>query len=189
MTTCRRCIAVLLACLAGALAGGCVAPGSAMTQVELRGQLLDESGAPMAYRPLQVCLPAAYGLRGLDAAWGEPADYGHRDQWAQLTTDAEGRFVHRFEPMTYSMMYWLLPPLGAGKPPKPVVGLRSRLASGEWFLVYLDGNKSRAVRWREGTSERTPVPGGTTAPVVTYRKGTRDDPHGWTSDVTITRPG
>ena len=188
MTPNRHFLGIVIACLASAASAGCVAPGSSVTQVEFRGRMLDPAGEPMAHRAVKVCLPAGYGLRGLDAAWGKPADYGHRDQWAWVTTEAHASFAHRFKPVSYSVLFWLLPPLGAGRPPKPVVGLRSRLASGEWFLVYVDGDESRAVRFREATDGRAPVPGAAAKPVVTFRKRADGSPAGWTSDVTITRP-
>ena len=176
------------AVLVVASGGGCAAPGSALTQVELTGELRDRDGKPLAHRPLEICLPAGYGLRGLDARWGKPADYGHRDQWVTVITDGEGRFAHTFEPVSYSMLFWLVPPLGGGRPPKPVIGLRSRLPAGEWFIVYVMGDKTRALRWRENTEQRTPLPGLVGTPALTFRKHARAKPAGWTTHVVVTRP-
>ena len=181
---------VLLGCLIASALTGCAAPGSAVTQVEFAGKLTDTTGRSLAYTPVQICLPAGYGLAGLDAAWGAPKDYGHADQWVSLTTDANGQFSHRFEPVTYSVTHWLFPPLGPTpkKPPKPVVGLRTRLASGEWFIVYAEGDSSRALRWREGTQDRTPLPKAVSKPVLAFRPASDDTPAGWTTEVTAVRP-
>jgi hypothetical protein len=180
---------MFLVALTGSLVG-CVAPGSAVTQVRFAGQLKDESGEPLGNLPIQICLPAAYGLAGLDAAMGKPADYGHQDQWVSLTTDAEGRYWYEFQPVTYSVSYWLFPPLGPmpKDPPKPVVGLRTRLADGEWFILYAEGDSSRALRWREGTEDRTPLPNGVSKPVLTLRPATEGSPPGWTTELTALRP-
>jgi hypothetical protein len=121
---------------------------------------------------------------------GKPADYGHRDQWVSLSTDGDGRFGHRFEPVTYSVTHWLFPPLGPSPrdPPKPVVGLRTRLPDGAWFIVYVEGETSRAVRFREQPVERTPLPGGAGKPTVTLRPAADGAPPGWAADVSVALP-
>jgi len=73
---------------------GCAAPGSALTRPSVRGRLVDARGHGIQNRRIDLMLPSQYGLSGLDAVWGKPEDYGHKQQVATVQTDSDGRFSH-----------------------------------------------------------------------------------------------
>ena len=149
----------LLASLALALPGaGCAAPGSALTQVVVEGEVIGEDGGPLPGTRVHLLLPARYGLRGLDALYGKPGDYGHDDQMRSVTADADGRFRVEFEPVTYSIMFWLIPPLGASfqGPPDPRLGVRVEGVE-EVNLIRISGSGVEVRTYR--LPERTPLDG------------------------------
>lgn len=135
----RKGIIILGVFMLCVLAGGCVFPGSGIGSVRINGRLLDASGQGIGNEQIHVLLSKEYGLAGLDAKWGKPEDYGHRDQRATLTTDNQGRFEHAFDATTYSVSYWLLPPLGPfpRKPPAPFFSLMLPAQRDEFWMVWM----------------------------------------------------
>jgi len=131
-----ECLAVLVLC---ALATGCAAPGSAICRTRVTGHLFDQAGLPLKNQQLDLLLPSQYGLAGLDARWGKPEDYGHRDQKATLATDDKGRFDHAFMPTTYSIAFWIFPPLGTipRKPPEPYFYLKLPSQTNEFWVLWM----------------------------------------------------
>lgn len=129
-------LALLALC---AFASGCAAPGSAISRVRVTGRLVDSSGQPLAKQQVDVLLPSQYGLSGLDAKWGKSEDYGHHDQKATLATDDTGRFDHVFSPTTYSMVFWIIPPLGPipRKPPEPYFYLKLPAQTDEFWVLWM----------------------------------------------------
>ncbi len=135
----------------GILVPGCAAPGSAVTQVHIRGRMINARGEPVARQAVQLLLPASYGLAGLDARMGKPSRYGHKDQVVMVRTDPDGRIEHAFAETTYSIAFWLLPPLGPcpKKPPKPWVLLRTdRQTDDYWVLRMTDSGFEASVKVR-----------------------------------------
>jgi len=130
---------------------GCAAPGSGIVQIAVTGTLLDATSKPIAGRNIDLCLPKEYGLAGLDAKWGQPENYGHRDQKATVVTSSQGVFTNTFNPVSYSMVFWLLPPLGGfpRHPPEPFVFLRFPPVTNEYWSVWAK---------QEGFDNRVGVP-------------------------------
>jgi len=182
----------VLALAALAALTGCAFPGSSLTQVEFRGRLVDEGGAPLVGEQLRLTLPAGYGLAGLDRTFGEPSDYGHRDQIAVVRTDTDGRFAHVFEPTTYSMSFFLLPPLGAipGDPPAPAIYIRWPEHAPTMLVVQNDDDEIECwiydpVAHERRADSRETVVG---AASLTEIHATDEDAkglRGWRLDVTI----
>ena len=115
---------ILLAACVGA--AGCALPGSGMTTIQFEGSVVAADGTPLPGTRVRVVLPEGYGLRGLDAIYGSPSDYGHEDQTMVATADGEGRFDAGSATTTYTMTFWILPPIGMlfQGPPDPVVTVR-----------------------------------------------------------------
>jgi len=132
---------------------GCGAPGSVITQPGVSGRLVDGHGHGVANKRITLMLPAQYGLAGLDAAWGKPEDYGHRQQEDTVETDSTGRFNCLFPPTTYSIVLFLLPPLGVipSQPPKPFFGLRTASVEPDSYLIGWEGDHLGYRLWDHGT--------------------------------------
>lgn len=128
---------------------GCAAPGSAITQLHVRGQIIDDKGQPAARETIVLMRPAAYGLAGLDAKWGKAEDYGHRDNVVSVKTDEDGKFEQAFAPNTYSVTFWILPPLGGfpRKPPYPFFCLRTPKQTNDFWSLWMkdSGLETRAI--------------------------------------------
>jgi hypothetical protein len=129
-------LASLVGCLVGP-AIGCVAPGSSIGHVALRGSVQTAAGQGLSDREVQFILPAAYGLGGLDLVLNEPEDFGHRDQSFTVTTDANGEFSYDLGDHIYHVGCWLLPPIGCfpKAPPPPFVLVRVPSFPGEYYAV------------------------------------------------------
>jgi hypothetical protein len=121
------------------------------------GRLFDQAGHPLKNQQIDVLLPNQYGLSGLDARWGKPEDYGHRDQKATLATDDTGRFEHAFMPTTYSIAFWLIPPLGPipRKPPEPYFYLKLPSQTNEFWVLWMkkEGLETKLIE----RGNRTPL--------------------------------
>jgi hypothetical protein len=169
---------------------GCVGAGSDITQVNFSGRICDTAGKPIDHLAVQISLPAFYGLAGLDANMGKPADYGHFDQWATVITDADGRFQYDFHPVTFSEEVWLFPPLGAypKDPPKPVVGMRTNLGGDEWFIVNASGDQTFAERFNDKSKERQILPDNGDKAVISLRSAMKTSPRGWSVSISSIRP-
>ena len=134
------------------LLAGCVAPGSAIGTLSVRGHLAAESGQPLADREVQLILPAEYGLGGLDLVLNKPEDFGHADRSFSTRSDAAGNFRFDLGQTVYHMDVWLIPPLGGfpRRPPPPFVFLRFHqlseyyaieTASGRYKVFELNGTE------------------------------------------------
>jgi len=122
---------------------GCCFPGSAVTRVRVEGQFIDQQGKPLPDKNIILGFPKQYGLAGLDAIWGKPEDYGHRNQTSILTTDNNGYISTIFGPTTYSCSVCIFPPLGTlpKKPPYPA--FKMRIGDGPPLEYYvITGNKN-----------------------------------------------
>ena len=95
---------------------GCVAPGSSMGILKLRGQAHNSNPFEEPLK-VRVLLPKEYGLGGLDHFFGKPEDYGHSDKVEDKEVDNEGNFSFRHK-VIYHITFYILPPLGAF-PQKP----------------------------------------------------------------------
>ncbi len=122
---------------------GCVAAGSSSGHLSVRGTLTSVRGHPLANEELQLLLPAAYGLGGLDLVIDEPEDFGHRDQAFTATTGPNGEFFYDLGARIYHVNFWLIPPLGGlpRHPPAPFVLLRVTSISGEYYAVQTRDGK------------------------------------------------
>lgn len=140
--------------LLSALGAGCAAPGSGRVQVSIKGQLLDATHKPLSGQQVDLMLPKEYGLAGLDAVWGKPEDYGHLDQKTTVTTDSDGVFTHTFAPVSYSMLFWFIPPLGPipKAPPDPYVFLHFPPNANEYWSVWArkSGLETRVAALQDG---------------------------------------
>ena len=116
---------------------GCVAPGSSVGHLSIRGTLASDTGEPLANRELQFLLPAAYGLGGFDLALNNPEDFGHQDHVFRVTTGPGGEFSYDLGNHVYHVGYWLIPPLGPipRHPPAPFVLVRAAGIGGEYYAV------------------------------------------------------
>ena len=150
-------IQVLATLVLGILAGGCAAPSSGVVRVRVSGRIVDSLGQPAAQQQVDILLPSQYGLTGLDAVWGKPEDYGHRDQKARVTTDENGQFEHAFAPTTYSIVFWFIPPLGPipRKPPDPYFYLKLPSQTNEFWVLWMRkyGLETRLIE----RGNRTPI--------------------------------
>jgi hypothetical protein len=81
-------------------AAGCAAPGSALTRFRIQGSFHNHPDCPQAVETFQAILPDRYGLSGLDAAMGDPSQYGHQDQIDRVRIDEHGSFIHEFAQTT-----------------------------------------------------------------------------------------
>jgi hypothetical protein len=103
----------------------------------------------VAEQQIDLVLPRAYGLAGVDTRWGKPEDYGHHDQKATVTTDANGQFEYAFAATTYSVTFWLIPPLGPipRKPPEPYFYLKLPVQMEEFWVLWMrkSGVKTRVI--------------------------------------------
>jgi hypothetical protein len=133
-------LAVLL--LVG-LQPGCVAAGSSSGHLSVRGTLTSDRGQPLANEELQLLMPAAYGLGGLDLVTHEPEDFGQHDQIFKTTTGPNGAFVFDLGTRIYHVSFWLVPPLGGlpRHPPAPFVLLRVTSMPGEYYAVQTRDGK------------------------------------------------
>jgi hypothetical protein len=115
------------------LFAGCAAPGSAAGKVGVIVRYDQEIEAP---KEIRVILPKEYGLAGLDRVWGRPESYGHRNI-ERTSMLKEGCYRVEFPPVTYSISFWLLPPLGAfpKQPPTPFYYLQFSGTEDEVYFV------------------------------------------------------
>jgi hypothetical protein len=122
---------------------GCVAPGSSSGHLSVRGTLTSDQGQPLANEELQLLLPAAYGLGGLDLVIHKPEDFGLHDQVFTATTGANGEFFYDLGARIYHMSFWLIPPLGGFPryPPAPFVLVRVSSMPGEYYAVQTRDGK------------------------------------------------
>lgn len=137
---------IVLATLVSFVVGpalGCVAPGSSMGYVSVRGSLESISGQRLAGREIQFILPAAYGPGGLDLVLNEPEDFGHQDQSFSTTTDANGEFSYDLGSHIYHVSCWLLPPIGCfpKAPPPPLLLVRVSAIPDEYYAVQTQDGK------------------------------------------------
>ncbi len=129
----HRASALILAFLASA----CAAPGSSVGHLSLEGRLVSEAGELLPDREVQVGLPAAYGLGGLDLVLGGAEDFGNEAQTFTATTDSRGEFFLDLGNRGFHVSFWLIPPLGARPrhPPPPFLLLRVPSFPGEYYAV------------------------------------------------------
>jgi hypothetical protein len=122
---------------------GCVAPGSSSGRLSVRGTLTSDQGQPLANEELQLLLPAAYGLGGLDLVIHKPEDFGQHDQIFKATTGRSGEFFFDLGTRIYHMNVWLIPPLGGfpRHPPAPFVLVRVSSMPGEYYAVQTHDGK------------------------------------------------
>ena len=134
--------AALLVVLVAPLAG-CIAPGSAIGHLSIRGSLQTASGRPLPEREVQFLLPRAYGLGGLDLVLGDPEDFGHRDRSFSVVTDANGEFSHDLGKQIHHITFWLVPPLGGfpRHPPPPFLLVRVPSFPGEYYAVQTEDGR------------------------------------------------
>jgi len=142
-----------------AAAAGCVAPGSAIGRLGFSGSIVTESVPPLS-PSIQVTLPKHYGLGGLDPYFGQPEDYGHRDQTVTVQVQ-DGKFSVDFPPVVYHVSVWLLPPLGAfpRHPPSPTFFVYFSDTPDEVYLVGIDRGTFRykvldRASWSEKPADR-----------------------------------
>jgi hypothetical protein len=121
----------------------CVAPGSSSGHLSVRGTLTSDRGRPLAKEELQILLPAAYGLGGLDLVMDKPEDFGHRDQVFTTTTGSNGEFFYDLGTRIYHVNFWLIPPLGGlpRHPPAPFVLVRITNMPDEYYAVQTHDGK------------------------------------------------
>lgn len=121
----------------------CVAPGSSSGHLSVRGTLTSDRGRPLANEELQILLPAAYGLGGLDLVVDKPEDFGHRDQVFTTTTGSNGEFFYDLGTRIYHVNFWLIPPLGGlpRHPPAPFVLVRITNMPDEYYAVQTHDGK------------------------------------------------
>ena len=105
---------------------GCVAPGSSIGRVSVAGELVAADGAPIANESIEIVLPAAYGLGGVDRYFGDAENYGHKTETFRLATGPDGTFEALLGERVYHISYWLLPPIGGfpRRPPPPFIILQ-----------------------------------------------------------------
>ena len=148
---------------------GCAAPGSSLTRVHVSGRLAKPNGDAVPNERVKLVLPAAYGLEGLDAKFGRPGWYGHSDQEALISTDETGSFEYLFDPVSYSIVYFLVPPIGARPkyPPAPylLVSVPSAMATDAYVVAFPDGEfryrvidlRSRRYKTDAKSDSSTPI--------------------------------
>jgi hypothetical protein len=116
---------------------GCVALGSSIGHVSIRGSVGASMGDPLPDREVQFILPAAYGLDGLDLVLNKPEDFGHQDQSFSVTTNPNGEFSYDLGDHIYHVNCWLFPPLGCfpRQPPPPFLLVRVPGYPGEYYAI------------------------------------------------------
>ena len=174
---------------------GCAAPGSVLTQPSVRGRLVDARGHGIPNRRLDLMLPSQYGLSGLDAVWGKPEDYGHKQRVATVRTDSDGRFSHVFPSTTYSITFFLVPPLGAvpRQPPKPFFALRTSSIEPDSYLIGSNRGRLDYRVWDHSSGTLRPdvtqkITGTFTLQDVPARADGQDKLRGWEADITVKQP-
>jgi hypothetical protein len=94
-------------------------PGSrGLNDVIVKGRITTAEGSPLADEPVDLLLPATYGLSASEA--GHPADFGNSNHLVQVSTDANGQFSHSFGPVAYHVDHFWVPfhiSIPAGPPP------------------------------------------------------------------------
>ncbi len=122
---------------------GCVAPGSSLTRLRVQGEIVNQSENGVTNQEVTLGFAKQYGLAGLDAIWGKPESYGHHDQTITISTNENGIFDHTFDPTTYSISFWILPPIGVipKNPPEPFFFLRIDDNPNEYYYIHADRDK------------------------------------------------
>lgn len=138
---------LVLICLLVALLPGCVAPGSSIGHVSIRGSLVSSTGEPLPNREVQFIIPAEYGLGGLDLVLNKPEDFGHQRRSFSVTTNSNGEFSHDLGEQIYHVSVWLLPPLGSlpRHPPAPFFYVRVPSFPGEYYAVQTHDGQFKAL--------------------------------------------
>jgi hypothetical protein len=172
----------LAALLLVGLQSGCVAAGSSSGRLTVRGTLTSNQGQPLANEELQLLLPAAYGLGGLDLVTHEPEDFGQHDQIFKTTTERNGAFLFDLGTRIYHINFWLIPPLGGfpRHPPTPFVLLRVTSMPGEYYAIQTRDGKFKVFtdRGDELTLDRARLSG-----LEAGKEGGSDDNGPWTVGV------
>ena len=134
--------AILLVTL---LLQGCVAPGSSIGNVWVRGEVMSEARAPLPEQKVHMLLPATYGLGGLDLVLNQPGDFGQEDEWFVLRTDENGQFEQDLGTRVYHVSCWILPPVGCypKAPPAPFVVLRIAAAPDQVYAIQTGSGEYR----------------------------------------------
>jgi hypothetical protein len=103
------------------LSTACSLPNSKLTTISVSGRLVSKTGQPVSNQPIEVTLPASYGLSEIDAEYSSPESLGRETRRAIVRTDSMGSFTHSFTEVPYSTALWILPPLGnfPKTPPQP----------------------------------------------------------------------
>jgi hypothetical protein len=71
---------------------GCVAPGSAIGTLAIRGQLLNPGNGAVPEKQVQLVITPEYGLGGLDQYFAKPEDHRHGEHVLHTTTGHDGVF-------------------------------------------------------------------------------------------------
>lgn len=123
---------------------GCVAPGSSIGSVSIRGTLSAE-GEPLAGAAGAILLPASYGLGGPDLVMNKPEDFGRKDDQFPFMTDSDGHFQLNLGKRIYHVSCWLLPPVGCypKRAPPPLVLVRVDAAPEEYYAVQTHDGQFR----------------------------------------------
>jgi len=177
------------------LLSGCASGGSAVTQAAISGRIVDAQGHGIVGQQVEVMLPAAYGLAGSEAAWGNPADYDQRTQRTTLQTDADGRFAYIFSPTTYSTRHWIFPPLGTfpRQPPRPFVAMRIASRSPDIIIAGMDHDHFDYRVWDHATGKfRQDTPPRLSGSYTLFESEKAPDGRqtigGWRMDLTLVEP-
>lgn len=119
------------------LVSSCAAPASMICDRIIEGVVQLDTGQPLAYRKVQIMLPADYGLNAIDLAFAEPSDYGDQDEQYFAFTDDDGAFSCDLGARMTHVPFWILPPLGFlfSEPPAPLVICRLSQFSQEHYAV------------------------------------------------------
>lgn len=138
------------------LLAGCALPGSAVGNLEVHGSILNVAGEPLPGEPIEIVLPAEYGLGGLDRYFGEPGDYGNSDRRYAGTTDESGGFRWECGEVVYHASVWILPPLGLlpRRPSAPFLLIRFPRCGGEYYAV---NTASGEFRVHSSNGEELPI--------------------------------
>ena len=104
----------------------CAFPKKSITGINISGQLLAPSGAPLRNQKIELTLPVGYGLNDIDRDFVEEEEAVLPRESKVVQTDALGSFSHSFRPVPYSAAFWILPPIGSvpKSPPRPHIYLR-----------------------------------------------------------------
>lgn len=142
----------------------------------------------MLSEPLELILPASYGLNDIDQNHGKPEDYGHSPQRINLSTDALGSFTHSFTPVSYSRALWIIPPLGSfpRKPPAPLFYLRLLNTPEEYYAILVEETQVTYTLYQgilgEPKLKHQTKPAEITA---TLHKNRRGELRGWIANLTL----